>query len=153
MTPTVSWTCDLWYLRHWLQYWQLRTCFHDNLCYLTINCDTGQHSQFLRCLFVYCNFARMSENCHLIFRRSWCHWQWPLNFILSTTSLLAALVLVIFILKSQYLFLPGSLLLPLGIRLKSDLSFQFSNLLNIRRLPAKQEVPGWQPPTLPRQNV
>ena len=21
----------------------------DNLCYLTINCDTGQHSQFLRC--------------------------------------------------------------------------------------------------------
>ena len=22
---------------------------HDNLCYLTINCDTGQHSQFLRC--------------------------------------------------------------------------------------------------------
>ena len=23
---------------------------HDNLCYLTINCDTGQHSQFLRCL-------------------------------------------------------------------------------------------------------
>ena len=24
---------------------------HDNLCYLTINCDTGQHSQFLRCLW------------------------------------------------------------------------------------------------------
>ena len=23
---------DLWYLRHWLQYWQLRTWFHDNLC-------------------------------------------------------------------------------------------------------------------------
>ena len=22
---------------------------NDNLCYLTINCDTGQHSQFLRC--------------------------------------------------------------------------------------------------------
>ena len=41
---------DLWYLRHWLQYWQLRTWFHDNLCYLTINCDTGQHSQFLQCL-------------------------------------------------------------------------------------------------------
>ena len=41
-------TCDFWYLRHWLQYWQLRTWFHDNLCYLTINCDTGQHSQFLR---------------------------------------------------------------------------------------------------------
>ena len=33
-------TCDLWHLRHWLQYWQLRTWIHDNLCYLTINCDT-----------------------------------------------------------------------------------------------------------------
>ena len=40
---------DLWHLRHWLQFWQLRTWIHDNLCYLTINCDTGQHSQFLRC--------------------------------------------------------------------------------------------------------
>ena len=39
----------LWHLRHWLQYRQLRTWIHDNLCYLTINCDTGQHSQFLRC--------------------------------------------------------------------------------------------------------
>ena len=25
---------------------------NDNLCYLTINCDTGQHSQFLRCFWV-----------------------------------------------------------------------------------------------------
>ena len=40
----------LWHLRHWLQYRQLRTWINDNLCYLTINCDTGQHSQFLRCL-------------------------------------------------------------------------------------------------------
>ena len=24
---------------------------HDNLCYLTIKSDIGQHSQFLRCLF------------------------------------------------------------------------------------------------------
>ena len=24
----------------------------DNLCYLTINCDTGQHSQFLRCFYM-----------------------------------------------------------------------------------------------------
>ena len=40
----------LWHLRHWLQYRQLRTSIHDDLCYLTINCDTGQHSQFLRCL-------------------------------------------------------------------------------------------------------
>ena len=35
-----------------LQYWKLRTWINDNLCYLTINCDTGQHSQFLRCLKV-----------------------------------------------------------------------------------------------------
>ena len=41
----------LWHLRHWLQYRQLRTWINDNLCYLTINCDTGQHSQFLRCFF------------------------------------------------------------------------------------------------------
>ena len=39
---------DLWHLRHWLQFWQLRTRIHDNLCYPTINCGTGQHSQFLR---------------------------------------------------------------------------------------------------------
>ena len=36
---------DLTNLRHWLQLWQLK-----NLCYLTIKSDTGQHSQFLRCL-------------------------------------------------------------------------------------------------------
>ena len=39
------------FLKHLLQFWQLRTWIHDNLCYLTINCDTGQHSQFLRCFF------------------------------------------------------------------------------------------------------
>ena len=43
---------DLWHLRHWLQFWQLRTWIHDNLCYLTIKSDTGQHSQFLRCLLL-----------------------------------------------------------------------------------------------------
>ena len=32
------------YLRHWLQFWQLRTWIHDNLCDLTIKSDTGQHS-------------------------------------------------------------------------------------------------------------
>ena len=26
-----------------------RTWINDNLCYLTINCDTGQHCQFLQC--------------------------------------------------------------------------------------------------------
>ena len=38
---------DLWHLRHWLQFRQLRT--FENLCYLTMNCDTRQHLQFLRC--------------------------------------------------------------------------------------------------------
>ena len=49
---------DLWHLRHWLQYRQLRTWINDNLCYLTINCDTGQHLQFLRCFFC-CFFLKM----------------------------------------------------------------------------------------------
>ena len=40
---------DLWHLRHWLQFWQLRNWIHDNLWDLTINCDTGQHLQFLQC--------------------------------------------------------------------------------------------------------
>ena len=40
----------LWHLRHWLQFWQLRTWIHDHLCDLTIKSDTGQHLQFLRCL-------------------------------------------------------------------------------------------------------
>jgi len=49
---------DLWHLRHWLQFWQLRTWIHDNIWYLTINCDTGQHSQFLWCLnnSMHCTF-------------------------------------------------------------------------------------------------
>ena len=42
-------------MRHWLQFWQLRTWIHDNLCYLTIICDTGQHSQFLRCFITKSN--------------------------------------------------------------------------------------------------
>ena len=46
---------DLWLLRHWLQFWQLRTWIHDNLWDLTINCDTGQHSQFLRCFCLQAN--------------------------------------------------------------------------------------------------
>ena len=37
---------DLWHLR---QFFQLRIGIHDNLCYLTVTCDTGQHSQFVRC--------------------------------------------------------------------------------------------------------
>ena len=42
---------DLWQLRHWLQFLQLRIWIHDNICYLTIKSDTGQHLQFLQCLF------------------------------------------------------------------------------------------------------
>ena len=44
---------DLWHLRHWLQFRQLRTWIHDNLCYLTIKSDTGQSPQFLRCFCQY----------------------------------------------------------------------------------------------------
>ena len=33
----------------------MRTWFHDILCHLTIKSDTGQHSQFLRCLKTYYN--------------------------------------------------------------------------------------------------
>ena len=51
-TPFRSNHRDLWHLRHWLWFWQLRTWIHDNLCYLTIKSDSGQHSQFLRCLLV-----------------------------------------------------------------------------------------------------
>ena len=55
---------DLWHLRHWLHLRQLRTWIHDNLCYLTINCDTGQHSQFLRCLWTSMNFTDISMSFH-----------------------------------------------------------------------------------------
>ena len=50
--PSKSYPSDLWHLRHWLHFWQLRTWFLDNLCYLTIRSDTGQHLQFLRCLIL-----------------------------------------------------------------------------------------------------
>ena len=32
---------DLWQLRHWLQFLQLRTWIHDNICYLTIKSDSA----------------------------------------------------------------------------------------------------------------
>ena len=51
----------LWLLRHWLQYRQLRTWIHDILCYPTINCDTGQHSQFLRCFYQYPTFKLFND--------------------------------------------------------------------------------------------
>ena len=40
---------DLWHLRHWLQFCQLRTWNHDNLCDPTFKSDTGENSQFLQC--------------------------------------------------------------------------------------------------------
>ena len=49
-----QWLVTMWYSRHWLQFWQLRTWIHDNLCSLTIKSDTGQHLQLLRCLWKQC---------------------------------------------------------------------------------------------------
>ena len=49
---------DLRHLRHWLQFWQLGNWIHDNLWYLTIKSDSGQHSQFLRC-FILCAFREL----------------------------------------------------------------------------------------------
>ena len=64
------------HLRHWLQFWQLRPSIHDNLCYLTIKSDTGQHSQFLQCFHVsglktvrtVWELSRQFQNCPI---RSW----------------------------------------------------------------------------------
>ena len=35
-TPSKSESRDVWPLRHWLQFWQLNTWYHDNRCDLTI---------------------------------------------------------------------------------------------------------------------
>ena len=59
-TPPKSNPRDFWHLRHWLQFWQLRTWIHGKSCDLTTNCDTGQHSQFLRCLYTYITSFRTS---------------------------------------------------------------------------------------------
>ena len=45
----------VWHLRHWLQFWQLNTSIHYNLCDLTIKSDTGQHLQFLQWFRLSCN--------------------------------------------------------------------------------------------------
>jgi hypothetical protein len=44
-----------------LQFWQLRTWIHDNLCCLSIKSDTGQHSQFLRCFTFHYGVSRKSK--------------------------------------------------------------------------------------------
>ena len=62
---------DLWQFRHWLQFWQLRTWIHDNLCYLTIKSDSGKHSQFLRCLesdLIFVTDANVSVKSSNLFR-------------------------------------------------------------------------------------
>ena len=55
---------DLWHLRIWLQFWQLRTWIFDNICYLTIKSDSGNScnvsfyiisgSSFFNSLSCYC---------------------------------------------------------------------------------------------------
>ena len=50
--------------RQWLHYWQLRTWIYDNIRYLTINCDTGQHSQFSRCLNTNSLFPQCCQYLH-----------------------------------------------------------------------------------------
>ena len=55
-TPSRSNPGDLWPLRHWFQVWKLRAWLHDNLCYLTLKSDTGQHLQFLRCFVGFVQF-------------------------------------------------------------------------------------------------
>ena len=42
---------DFWHQRQWLQFWQLKTWIHDNLCHLRIKSDTDQYSHFLRCFY------------------------------------------------------------------------------------------------------
>ena len=69
-------TCDLWHLRHQLQYWQLRTWNHDNLCSLTINCDTGQHSQFLRCLLMTCDKYQVYKTYRDMLKPASCMCNW-----------------------------------------------------------------------------
>ena len=67
---------DLWQLRHWLQFLQLRTWIHDNLCYLTIKSDSGQHSQFLRCFRMF--VAWVSQISHVLVELSDLQWVFQL---------------------------------------------------------------------------
>ena len=81
--PSKSDPSDLWHLRHWLHFWQLRTWIPDNLCYLTIKSDTGQHSQFLRCLYAVIrlgvkHFGGSCASQWFLYVVSW--WCFPLAF-------------------------------------------------------------------------
>ena len=49
---------DMWFLRHWLQFWQLWTWIHYNLCYLKIKSGTGQHLAILAFFLIY-TFLRL----------------------------------------------------------------------------------------------
>ena len=55
------------YSLHWLQCWQLRTWINDNL---TVNCDTGQHSQLLRCFITIMGYIRSL----FLWLWCWCCW-------------------------------------------------------------------------------
>ena len=57
----------------------MRNWIHDNLCYLTIKSDTGQHSQFLRCFI---SMSSLKSLWYEIFR---CLGWWKLNFCLEST--------------------------------------------------------------------
>ena len=57
-TTTNTYEIEVWNCCHFRQ---LRTWVHDNHCYLGIKSDTGQHSQFLRCL---CKIHRQTFDEH-----------------------------------------------------------------------------------------
>ena len=61
-------TCDIWDTDYNTD--NLRTWIHDNLCYLTINCNTGQHSQFLQC-FLWQHFQQEQEKELISFFSEW----------------------------------------------------------------------------------
>ena len=70
--------------RHWLQFWQLRTLIHDNPCDLTINCDTGEHSQFLRCFSLKKRNFGCCETfiaCFPIYLASLAHTRWNVDVL------------------------------------------------------------------------
>ena len=78
---------SLWYLRHcqchWLQFWQLRSWIHDNLCYLTIKSDTGRHRQFLRCFFIMQVIFKTEESSETLpLNINWMELVYPKHWIL-----------------------------------------------------------------------
>ena len=64
---------ELWHLRHWLQFFQLKNLIDINLRGLRIESDSGQHFQFLQCLFVNvkCSIIANLLSCHLLSIKPW----------------------------------------------------------------------------------